>query len=201
MSPDDPRHGTNAGHRAHFTDNTTPCQPCREAHATYRRNLWRKKYLRRVDTLIVPSLGTIRRIRALQAIGWRLSDLDKAMGYSGRSNAMHNLTRQDFVRRDTAEKVAAAYDEMSMTPGPSQRSRNLARKWGWLPPLAWDDIDNDSEPTTGPSEHIYRAPELVAEWDHLRRSGESIEQAARQLGVTVGAIEKALERVAKESAA
>lgn len=197
MLPDDPRHGTNAGHRAHFTDGTTPCQPCRDAHADYRRGLWRKKYLRRVDTLVVPSLGTIRRIRALQAIGWRLSDLDQAMGYSGRSNAMHNLTRQEFVRRDTAEKVAAAYDRMCMTPGPSQRSRDLARKWGWLPPLAWDDIDNDTEPAAGPSEHIYRAAELVAEWDHLRRAGESIDQAARQLGVTVGAIEKALERVGK----
>lgn len=31
MSPDDPRHGTEAGYRAHYTHLEKPCPPCREA--------------------------------------------------------------------------------------------------------------------------------------------------------------------------
>lgn len=39
--------------------------------------------------------------------------------------------------------------------------------------------------------------ETVEEWEHLRASGVSKHEAARQLGVTVKAIEKAHERVAR----
>lgn len=43
--------------------------------------------------------------------------------------------------------------------------------------------------------------DLVAEYEHLRSAGVSIHTAASQLGVTVGAIEKACERVRKGEAA
>ena len=79
--------------------------------------------------------------------------------------------------------------------------RKIARGRGWLSPLAWDNIDDPNERPTATRDHShYRAAELLSEWDHLRRSGESIEQAARQLGVTVGAIEKAIERAGRDAA-
>lgn len=153
MAVDDRRHGTNAGHRAHITDKTPPCQPCKDAHATYRRNLWRRKYLMRVDTLIVPAIGAHRRIRALQAIGWRLADIDAALGYTKGSNGVHNITRQESIRRDTAERIEAVYERMCMTPGPHTRPRNLAVRRGWAPPLAWLNID---DPDETPTDWAYR---------------------------------------------
>lgn len=148
MSPDDPRHGTNAGHLAHIFDREAPCDPCREAHNLVRRNLWRKKYARRVDRLYVDATGTVRRIRALQALGWRYRDIDEAAGRGGR-NWAHNLTTQARVHLDTAELVEAVYDRLSMTPGPSDRVRKHAQKMRWAPPLAWDDIDHDEAPRLG----------------------------------------------------
>jgi len=150
MLPDDPRHGTNAGHRAHYQPDgdRAPCEPCKAAHATYKRTLWRRKYLLRTNVLYVDAIGTARRIRALQAIGWRLSDIDQALGHGdgrpkGGPNYAHNLTRQTTIHRDTALKVARVYDALSMTMGPSARTRALARKYGWPPPLCWDDDIDD----------------------------------------------------------
>lgn len=37
MSPDDPRHGSYRGSRAHQRDGEEPCDPCREARNTYIR--------------------------------------------------------------------------------------------------------------------------------------------------------------------
>lgn len=152
MLPDDPRHGTNAGHRAHYQPDgdKTPCDPCRAAHAEYKRQLWRRKYMLRVSDLYVPSIGTTRRIRALQAIGWRLGDIDQALGHGdGWNNYAHNLTRQDRIHASTAAKVAAVYERLSMTPGPSGRTRAIAKNRRWAPPLAWNNIDDPNEKPTG----------------------------------------------------
>lgn len=151
MSPDDPRHGTNGGYLQHIFAKEVACTPCREAHNAARRNLWRKKYARGVDRLYIDATGTARRIRALMALGWRYSDIDRAAGYDNvRATWAHNLITQERVHIDTADRVARIYDEMSMKAGPSVRLRNLGLKRGWAPPLAWDDIDNpDEQPQLG----------------------------------------------------
>jgi hypothetical protein len=101
------------------------------------------------------------------------------------------------------------YDDLSMRLPPEDtgqqraqvaKARNYAARRGWLAPLWWDDdrIDDPTyEPraTTKANAH-YRRDDLLAEWDHLRRGGVSMHAAAQQLGVTVNAIEKALERAA-----
>jgi hypothetical protein len=150
VSPDDPRHGTNGGYLQHVFDKESACTPCRDAHNEARRNLWRKRYVRGVDRLYIDATGTIRRIRALMALGWRYSDIDVRAGHAAsRATWAHNLVTQERVHIDTAEQVARIYDELSMKPGPSVRLRNLALKRGWAPPLAWDDIDNDVAPNLG----------------------------------------------------
>lgn len=149
MSPDDPRHGEYRGAIAHAMDGERPCQPCRTAAATYRRNLRARRYLTRQDRLYIDSTGTIRRIRALMALGWRLADLDQALGHRADVNYCHNITRQAKVHYKTARKVAGLYDRLSMKLGPSERTRTIAQKRGWLPPLAWDD-DHIDDPTYRP---------------------------------------------------
>lgn len=147
MSPDDPRHGTNAGYRAHFLpDAGAPCGPCRDAHANYHRHRRSRLYLASLDVLTVDALGTARRIQALQALGWTLGRIAAESGYPPKPAFMHNITKKPRVRHDTAQRIAAAYERMSGTPGPSRAARLHAQRNGWPPPLAWDDIDNDERP-------------------------------------------------------
>lgn len=39
MTPEDPRHGTDAGYQCHRRANETPCDACRAARAAYVRDL------------------------------------------------------------------------------------------------------------------------------------------------------------------
>lgn len=143
MTPDDPRHGTNAGYLAHVESDRDYCQPCRDAHAEYQRLRWRRKYQMRTDALYVDALGVHRRIQALQMLGWRFADIDAAMGIDV-SWAQHALTHTR-VHVSRARTLAATYEALSMTLGPSSRVRTWAKRKQWAPPLAWNDIDDPNE--------------------------------------------------------
>lgn len=143
MNPDDPRHGKNAGYLAGCSE---AC--CRTAHADYRRALRSNWYLMGVERLYVDVTGTVRRIRALQAMGWRYVDLDRALGRApshGGATWSHNLMHQQRIHVANAQLVAALYERLSMTPGPSDVARRRALRKGYHPPLAWNDIDDPNE--------------------------------------------------------
>lgn len=109
------------------------CQECRDARRRYDRAH------RLHGHGLVDSLGTVRRLRALSAIGWSQSYLAARLGKA--TSAVHILVvgRHDRVQRRIADAVAALYDELSMTPGPSEYARTTARRNGWAAPLAWDE--------------------------------------------------------------
>lgn len=140
LSPDDPRHGTNAGYRAHHKWGVAICTPCRTAHAKQHQEFRNRRYLERLPTLLIDPAPTVRRIRALQAIGWPLGDIDAALGRPGKSSNIWKMLTQPSIHVDTAAKVEAIYDRLHMKPGPSSRTRGLAARRGWVPPLGWDDI-------------------------------------------------------------
>lgn len=93
---------------------------------------------------LVDGLGTVRRIQALTAIGWTLTSTADAIGWS--LSNLGGLLRKDKVIRGTADLVARLYETRSGTPGPSAAARRLAGRRGWVPPLAWNDIDTDEKP-------------------------------------------------------
>lgn len=93
---------------------------------------------------LVDARGPVRRIQALAAIGWPLSTTAEALGRTPSNLGM--LLGQDKVLRRTADEVAALYEQRSGTAGPSVRARRLAVSRGWVPPLAWNDIDLDEKP-------------------------------------------------------
>lgn len=189
MSEDDPRHGTNAGYVAGCKSGC-----CRTAHADYKRSLRAKRYLRRVERLHVPALGTHRRIHALQALGWRLGDIDCALGKGFRTSHTHNLLCQDAVHLDTAIAVAAVYERLSMTPGPSETTRKRAKRWGYAPPLAWDCIDDPDEQPRGweyAGQPRQSRLEILTELDQRH---EGITTACSLLKVKREAIERWAER-------
>lgn len=150
MSPDDPRHGSVSGYGQHHKTATLPaCDPCKAAMARYQNH--RTLMLMRGESSTVLALGTIRRIRALVAIGWPMPALSERLGTAS-PQSVQNLVRKPGdtrILRSTAEKIAALYDELHMLPGPSPISATRAARKGWAPPLAWDDIDDASEVPTG----------------------------------------------------
>ena len=84
---------------------------------------------------------------------------------------------------------------------PTRGANRGANRLGMIAPNRLPDIDDpDEQPDPGWEPRHYSRDELVAEWSHLRRAGVSIHTAASQLGVTVGAIEKAIERTRKDAA-
>lgn len=94
------------------------------------------------DTCLVPSLGCARRVQALMAMGWRHEDITE---YVGRSS--HHLSAQTYASINAHDwrLIDAAYDVLSGSYGGSPKSRTRAKKVGFLPPLAWNDIDNPDE--------------------------------------------------------
>lgn len=136
---------------------------------------------------------TRRRLRALSAIGYGLDVLSAETGVGASTLAAARNTNVRVGAR-VATAVTAAYDRLHMTPGDNMQALRMAREKGWPPPLAYDDIDTDEQPRGLRTED---RRDLLTEWAELEAAGESIHQAARRLGVTVGAIERAQMRARK----
>ncbi|MGI5245070.1 hypothetical protein [Dactylosporangium sp. CA-139066] len=94
----------------------------------------------------VEASGTVRRAQALCAIGWTVSAVGEAIGWTAQ-NFCNLVSRGSqpyaaMVLARTAAAVAALYERESMRPvaGPAgDAARARAKSRGWLPPLAWDD--------------------------------------------------------------
>lgn len=153
MSPDDPRHGQRRGYYAHRRDGETACDACLRAAAAAQQKYelaWMHGKAGRV-----PAVGTKRRLRALQAIGWTLTAIADEIG-SQRSR-VEKWASEDrtYVYTTTAARVAEVYERLCMRSpeGPwATRTRNMAAAKGYAPPLAWDDIDHDEAPSLGGSD-------------------------------------------------
>lgn len=149
------------------------------------------------DTRDVDATGTMRRLRALVAIGWPIEQLAPQLGIF--PTALGNIARGELrnVRATTADAVALLYQQLVRQPGPSNRSRILARKKGWHGPLAWDDIDDPAaQPEVEqPTELDLKRNDLAvvrrAEIEHLDAFNLSTREIAERLGLaenTVNAI-------------
>lgn len=133
----------------------------------------------------VDATGTIRRIRALAAMGHTLISICTEAGYG------HNRVEQlaagvtTTVTAETAATVAAIYKRLAHKPGPSKQTRAFARKNGWHGPLAWDDIDDPNCEPEKSERYVAvvkyeRDPYKKAEIEHLYLLGESPEQIAKR---------------------
>jgi hypothetical protein len=136
----------------------------------------------------VDATGSIRRLRALATLGhsWIVVGAHTAMtqdrlGFIARGKA-------DVVRPDEAQRIAAAYRTLSVTPGAMKQIATAARNKGWHGPLAWDDINNPaSKPESsrksrgkaGTRTKVHADPDRVAQ---LTAAGRSAQQIADELG-------------------
>lgn len=101
----------------------------------------------------VPSFPAVRRLEALCAIGysfnWQAHFMDMKM------QNVWAIMQRDTCHPDTIERVAKMYKILAYTrPVPAgsrgraaiTRAINRAKKFGYAPPMAWDDIDRDVAP-------------------------------------------------------
>lgn len=93
--------------------------------------------------------GTRRRLQALSAIGYSWKQLGEKLGMDRANIASHaKLTTKVWPRN--AEKARALYEELSMIPAVHDGTKNLAiarrtaKRYGFVPPLGWDDDEIDN---------------------------------------------------------
>lgn len=103
----------------------------------------------------VPRIGSTRRMQALLFMGWTHRAMQE---HCGISTAVTLNQEGRWVTRSKHDAIAAMYDELALTPGPSQRTRDRARRLGYVGPMSWDDIDHDPAPVADEVETGMRDP-------------------------------------------
>lgn len=150
----------------------------------------------------IPSTGAHRRVQALVTRGWSLSKI------AGRLDMQianfWKVMSSDRIGADLHLRIAALYDELWNQTPPHEswhdaaaytRTLNYAKKKGYLPPLAWDDIDTDPEPERDVvKQGRATAEEILDDVAFLLEGGESAEQVAAIVGRKFGTLAKLAER-------
>ena len=140
ICPPDHQHGAS---NVCYVKHSCRCDDCTLFNTEYA--YWRRY---QKESLTVDSEPYRRKLRALHALGWTRPMLAHE---SGAGAALYqNVMYRRRVHRTTARLIDAQYERLSMRlPAPSTSreradsilTRRRARAKGWLPPLAWDDIE------------------------------------------------------------
>lgn len=152
ICPPEHKHGTTL---TCVTTHACRCEDCltaRRERAYWRHHMHATGHHDRIITPI-PATGVRRRIEALMTLGWSQAAQATRLGVS--KTLVYYWAAAEFVLPATHSKIAALFEELALTLPPetnrfertsAARTRNLARARRYVPPLAWDDIDNDPEP-------------------------------------------------------
>lgn len=165
----------------------------------------------------VPALGFRRRVQALVAVGWSFSRLEGPLGV-GVGN-LRRVLDNETVTADHYLAAVAVFDELwDATPPAGTRyekqaasaAKSYARKRRWLPPLAWDDIDNDAEPPVPDVDEFVDevAVESALAGERVRLSRAERREAVRRgyemrwsdglIGARIGVVSETVLRIRRE---
>lgn len=114
----------------------------------------------RAPSALVDSAGTVRRLRALVAVGWPQARLAERIGWTDANLSALIRGERAQVEQRTADAVVKLYDQLwQVSPEglSAARARRHAARRGWAGPLAWDDETID-DPAAGPDRGPSRAP-------------------------------------------
>jgi plasmid maintenance system antidote protein VapI len=96
----------------------------------------------------VDATGSIRRVRALHAIGHTALVIADA-AQTHRSRILPLLDGYPRLRRSLAIRIESAYSQLAERPGDNARARNRSRRERWAPPICWND-DTIDDPNAHP---------------------------------------------------
>lgn len=172
-------------------------RPARRVHPDTARKLLAVTLDAHADGAVVDGTGTRRRLQALVALGWTQTELANHIGWTT-ANLNNLILGDDDVTRATADLVADLYERLSMRPGPSTRAMGVARRRGWAPPLAWDNID---DPAEQPAE-LRNPRQGVAVEDvlELHDAGETVPAIAQRFGIAASSIHMMIGRARRQVA-
>lgn len=149
----------------------------------------------------IDATGSIRRVRALCAIGHSYRVIAEAAHSSHTRIAIVATGTQRTIRRGYADRIDRAYQQLATTPAPrnkyTARTRNNAKAHGWRDPLWWEDYGHIDDPDFDPDTVEEPTPRFVAIAEdalELEALGCSRAEAALRLGVSKGALEKSITR-------
>jgi hypothetical protein len=188
--PDNPKlHGTYSTYKRLGCQ----CPDAREAARLYvKRRKQGRQPRRRID-----NTGTIRRLRALAALGYSTRQLAVELGISYEMVELLRRRRGGLITRDHAARVARVYNRLSGTPGGDETARKRAAFRRWPTPMAWEGIDIDDPaavPDIGAQPRRYGGFVKLDVEDlavTLQR-GATIEEIARSTGRKVTTIQDLL---------
>ena len=155
-------------------------QPSAKPTKRVRRDIAEKILATRPDPAgkaLVDAGAAQRKLQALVALGWTQGSIGARIGVSA-SNMTATITGQPQMTARRVRAIGRVYAELHMTPGPSVRARNDARRKGWLPPLAWDDIDAGTL-----ADGAYGGCLTCADIAHLLDAGETPEAIAARMSL------------------
>lgn len=147
----------------------------------------------------IDATSTQRRIQALVACGWPVSHIARHAGLAN-ENAT-DILRRRFVYVSTEKAIATTYETLrrlrpgrhGVTKAHVQAAKNRARAMCWAPPSYWDDPDHPIDDPDFQSDYgITRAEIIADEARWLIGGGLTVDQAAKQLGVSLFYVERSL---------
>ena len=165
------------------------CADCRRAATRDRKE--RSHY----GALSLPAIIGQRRLEALGALGWTLTEISQRTGLSASCLSLILRGRKRTINRPTYRVLVDAYDNLwDVAPpnGPEQargvsRMKLRAARLDWAPPMAWDDSpgphyidDPDARPWRPEGGRDRRRIDLIADAAH---QGRTVDQIAAELGV------------------
>ncbi|GAA3948080.1 hypothetical protein [Microbacterium soli] len=149
----------------------------------------------------VASVGAIRRLQALVHAGWSMSKLAQRLDLS--PSNFGSLMERDEVLVSTWIAVRDLFVELWDQEPPHadwhdktaySRSKRYAQARGWLPALAWDDIDTDPAPAVVEADETTKGERVLEDVEWLLDAGEPVTQIAQAVGRRLDAIAKLAER-------
>lgn len=150
-----------------------------------------------IDIGWVPAVGSMRRVQALNAIGYSLVDIAERTGIGWPAFSDLTLGKYQFVRARNAVLIDRVYRELQMTPAPPSRGASYARsraaKRGWPPPFAWDDDIDD--PGAQPQMPRGGRGAWFDDYLELKALGNSHDVIAERMGIQRDSLVAKLRRI------
>ena len=101
------------------------------------------------DAVMVPAVGVHRRLQHLALMGWSTSRLAEELGVTQQMVSLLTAGRTRETHVTTFERVVRFFSAHWQEDGGSTRAKGYARRNGYVPAAAWDDIDNPRERPKG----------------------------------------------------